>query len=401
MSDTNVQNFDPNALADLFPDLGAKPTVPSPTKVTFGGEGVEPDILGTTLHPAPAAATPPVDPATPPADPNTPAATVEADILGEGKQTPVVPTQISDLESYYADRVKNGKFVPINVADDNGNEVPFIPKTAEEYDEVLELQIEHRVQKARKELESSWFESKSPAWKVVSKYAELTQDPADLIPVIQGVQTLQLVGDLDENNLEGAETIVRTRFQQRGDPEELIKSQIDSLKSTDNLIAAAKQFKPIIVQQEQQALNRAFKQREQQEREARAIAYEIQQKAVEELEKPIFGKIKLKSEEKAAIYDLIAEPTDDQGYGIYTAIDELFDKRDFQTLRELALFLSKKDAFYNYLGINIAEKTAASLQSKLRVAGESRSTSGNDYNEEKITIQKNQYKSNKPSFGRG
>jgi hypothetical protein len=55
----------------------------------------------------------------------------------------------------------------------------------------------------------------------------------------------------------------------------------------------------------------------------------------------------------------------------------------------------------NYLGINVANATAASLERKLRLAGESRPSSGNDYHEDtnpKVT--RNQFKS-KPTFGRG
>jgi hypothetical protein len=129
---------------------------------------------------------------------------------------------------------------------------------------------------------------------------------------------------------------------------------------------------------------------------------EIRDATMKELEQPIFGKTKLKQDEKAEIYELIGEPSDaSQGYGIYTVIDNLFDKKDFKTLKEIALLLTKKDAFYGYLGATVANATAASLEKKLRLAGDSHKASGNDFDEEKIqAIQRNQFKT-KPTFGRG
>lgn len=399
--DTNVQNVDQNVLVDMFPELGGTSSL-NQIKPEFGMQVHEADILthkSTTEE--------------------TTQATVnqdgeggeegdkkegkvddkkEVDILGNDKPTPTA--EIKDLTSYFQDRVRSGKFIAIEEEDAEGNKTPFIPKTPEEYDEVLELQINYRVEQAKKDLEKSWYDSKSPAWKVVSQYAELVDNPAELIPFIQGVQTIQSVANIDENEIDGAEQIVRARLLQRGDPEEIVNQQIEALKTTDKLVSTAKQYKPIILQQEQQVLARQMKEKEEEERKYSQLISELRDAAIQELEKPIFGKAKLKQEEKALIYDLIGEPSQEtQGYGIYNAIDNLFEKRDFNTLKQVALLLAKNDSFYNYLGANVANQTAASLEKKLRLAGESKTSSGKDYDEENRPIQRNQYKT-KPTFGR-
>lgn len=399
---TDIQNVDQNVLVDMFPELG-KATIQGQVKPEFGMETTNFDILSssttqqTTLPPS--------------GDDNKEGEEkvekVENQDGGENKEVdilntpPPAPTsEIKDLSSYFQDRVKSGKFIAIEEEDAQGNKIPFVPKTPEEYDEVLELQINYRLDQAKQELEKSWYESKSPAWKVVSQYAELVDDPSQLIPFIQGVNTLQSVANIDENEIEGAEQIVRARLAQRGDPDEVVEQQIEALKTTDKLVATAKQYKPIILQQEQQMLSRQMMERQEEEKRYNQIVSEIRDAAIQELEKPIFGKSKLKQEEKAMIYDLIGEPSQEtQGYGIYSAIDNLFETKNFKVLKEVALLLSKNDSFYNYLGANVAAQTAASLEKKLRLAGETRTSSGKDFDEEVRPIQRNQFNT-KPKFGR-
>lgn len=397
MSETIVQTVDSNAMVDIFGDSSALGNNPAPS---FGRntEPTQADLFNTTPSTTEQTTEAPVSTTTE----TTVDTSKEADILGTSTAEPVITgSPITDLAKYYEERMNSGFFSKITVEDEKGNEVLFVPKTAEEYDEVLELQISDRVAKATKEMESKWYESKSPAWKAISQYAELVDDPTQLIPFLQGVRTYQSVASLNEDEADGAEQIVRTRLAQRGDPEEVISQQIESLKTTDTLIKTAKAYKPIILQQEQQQLLALKKEEEDRDRQYRAVIDDIRQNAYKEIEQPIFGKTKLKQEEKAAIYDLIGEPVEEtQGFGIYTAIDQLFDKKDFKTLKEIALLLANKDSFYNYLGINVANQTAASLEKKLRLAGEGRTNSGKDVDmENKTTISRNQFKS-KPTFGR-
>lgn len=404
MSETNVQNVDKNALADLFPEMGNLGTASGDMKARFGGQDTNVNLFDAPAIVPPVVAQPAapvtgVQPATP-AQAEPPK--TEADILGTGVEPAKPAVPLNDLSTYYQDRIKSGKFVAIEDTDENGKSIPFIPKTAEDYDEVLELQINYKLQQAKQELQDKWYASKSPAWKVIGQFAEMVDDPAQLIPFIQGVKTLQSVGNLDETNIDGAEQIVRTRLSQNGDPDDVIARQIDALKTTDKLIEQAKVYKPLMIQQETLNLQRMKHQEAENEKKYIQLVSEIRESALKSIEAPMFGKTKLKNEEKAAIYDLIGEPAEEtQGYGIYNAIDQLFDKKNFELLAQVALLIANKDSFYNYLGTNVANQTAASLERKLRLAGEARSSSGNDFHEEQqARVARNQFKT-KPSFGRG
>lgn len=423
MEDTQVQTWDENTLVDMF----SKPGVQSSQRdgARFGAEEVNTDLFnkpdpieqdkqeGATVDPNkptedPAKKPEFIDPNKPVDDPNK-----KVDPDDPEKQTDILDTpkpgrkpkyDFSDMSGYYQDRVKNKKFVAIQEEDKEGNKVLFVPQTPEDFDEVIDIQVNHRLDKERQTLAQKVYEGKSPAWRAAIQFSEMVDDPSQMIPFLQGVKNIQSVASLNPDELEGAEAIIRARLEQRGDPNEVIDSQIEALKTTDKLITTAKQYKPVILQQEQQALAAQVQEQRHKEQEYLQLVSGIRENAVKAIEQPIFGKAKLKQEEKAAIYDLIAEPAQDtQGYGIYSAIDQLFDKGDFDTLRQVALLLSKKDAFYGYINSQAAQKTAEGLQKKLTVATEGRTTGGKDFTDldpDIPVVQRNQY-NKQVRFGRG
>lgn len=323
----------------------------------------------------------------------------DADILGV-KDKPK-ETALTDLSSYFEDRLKSKKFVAIEDVQEDGTKKIFIPKTAEEFDEVIDIQVNYKLEQREKEVEEKWYQSKSPAWQAVAKFAEMTDNPGDVLPFISTIQTIQTVKDINENEIEGAEQIVRTRLAQRGDPQKVIDSQIDSLKTTDRLIETAKEYKPLILQQESRTASQMLQQKQAEEKEWEETVSRVRDGAIKAIEAPIFG-TQLKQEEKAAVYDLIALPTKEtQGYAIYSKIDELFDKGDFNTLKEVALLLAKRESYLGYISTGVANKTAEGLQRKLRVAAETNAAGGKDqYDDERRVVQRNQYNSSTPRFGR-
>lgn len=309
----------------------------------------------------------------------------------------------SDTSGYFADRLKSGKFVSVVQEDENGNQVDFVPKTPEEFDEVIDLQVNYKLEQKAKDLENEWYSTKSPAWQAVAKFADMTDDPTEIIPFLQGIRTVESVENLDPTDIAGAEKIVRVGLQQRGEDDEVIKEQIDALKTTDKLVATAEKYKPLILNREKQQLSQMLAEKRQQEIEYVQMVSSIRENAIKTIEAPIFGKQKLKQEEKAAIYDLIAEPSrETKGYRIYSAIDECYQKGEFDKLRKIAMILAKEEALVGYISVGASDKTAKDLQTKLRVADKSHATSsGNDdpNGEDKRVIQRNVY-SQTPRFGR-
>lgn len=327
--------------------------------------------------------------------------TKEVDIIGDPAKPGRKPKYaFEDATGYFADRINSGKFIKIEETAQDGTKTPFLPKTPEEFDEVIDIQVNHQLEQKKKEIETTWYETKSPAWKAVAKYAELVDNPAELLPFLQGVQTIESVADINEAEPDGAEAIIRARLQQRGESEDIITEQIALLKSGDKLIATAQKYKPLILKEEQQQLMQLSKKAELEEIAYGQMVDDIRTKAIEAIEAPIFGKQKLKVEEKSLIYDLIATPDEQsRGYKIFSEIDKLFETRDFKKLTQIALLLGKTESFMNYATIDAKNDTAAGIQRKLNAVTEGRSAGEvSEGNESRPVVQRSQYST--PRFGR-
>lgn len=288
----------------------------------------------------------------------------------------------SDMSGYYEDRVKAGKFVKVEEETEEGPKM-FVPKTPEEFDEVIEIQVDHRIKQEKAKIAQQVYQSKSPAWQAVLKYSELVDDPAEVVPFIEGVRTMESVAQVDENTPEGAEKIVRVRLLQKGDTPELVDEQIQTLRAAEKLIPTAKVYKPLIIQQEQAQLGQMIQERKAQEAEYLQMVEKVEKDAIKAIETPLFGKHRMTKDEKALVYEMIAYPSEEiKGYQIFQAVDDLYTKGDFETLKIIALLAGgKKDALVNYISAGVANQTAAELQRKLRVASAPTSSSGNDSGE--------------------
>lgn len=305
----------------------------------------------------------------------------------------------TDAVGYFEDRVKNGKFVAVEEEVD-GIVKPFIPKTPEEFDEFIEIQVDTKLQAKEKQAESSWYNNKSQAWKAVAKYAEMVENPEEMLPFLQGVQNIESVKDLDESNLEAAERIVRIGMSRRGETQDMIDDQVESLKTTDKLVATATKYKPLIIKEETQYLQGMIRERQEQEVLYNQQVQTIRDNVIKAVEAPIFGKLKLKNDEKSAVFNLIGLPSQDGGYGIYNKIDSLFQTGKFDVLTKLALLLEKEESLLGYVSATAADKTAEGLQRKLKLANEGKGGAGDNPEKPQPIVQRNQF-SNKPvRFGR-
>lgn len=306
-----------------------------------------------------------------------------------------------DAAGYFKDRIDSGKFIAIEEVKEDGTKTSFIPKTPEEFDEVIDIQVNYQLQQKQKQIEEKWYDSKSPAWKAVAKYADMIDDPTEIIPFLQGVRMIESVADINENDLDGAEKVVRTRLQQKGDSEDIIEETVDSLKKSDKLISTAQKYKPMIVNQEKQQLQQLTQQRQKEQQDYLELVSDIRDGAIKAIDSPIFGKTNLKKEEKSAVYELIAQPNEKtKGFPIYSAIDDLYEKGNFELLKKIALLLHKEESFLGYISTDAANKTAQGLHRTLQAANSGRGSANDpEVNENRPTVQRNQY--NQPlRFGR-
>lgn len=317
-------------------------------------------------------------------DPNKDANIFEGEALpGEDPKKGRKPKyDFSDATGYFEDRIKNGRFVAVEEEVD-GEVKPFIPKTPEDFDEFFDINLNHRFQERQKEIEGSWYESKTPAWKAIAQFADKNAPIEEVLSFMQGVQNVNDIASLDETTTQGAEQVYRTWLSRRGETPEAIEEQVELAKTADKLTSMATKYKPILVQQESQRLADMDKKQAEQNQRYDQIIWENEKKAIEAIESPIFGKQKLKEDEKALVYDLIGRPQAEAGgYKIYAELDRLFQNRDFATLRELSLLLAKKDSYLSYASTKTKEDNATGLMRTLKVANSTKPTATTPQEEE-------------------
>lgn len=361
-----------------FFDMFNSEQTPQKEKVTFSNENTEVNMFTQTE------VTPPVETKEPNAPVDTKGEGEEEVDLFEGEAAVEKKTKddIYNINTFFQKKIEDGFFSPL--MDDDGNDV--VLEKPEDYEALIEANINYKLEQKAQEVEQNWYKSKNPVWQMVAKYSEVVEDPSELVPYLQGIQTIVNVSNIDETTIDGAEQIVRYQKEKNGVPKDVIDEEIDALKQTDKLISAASKVKPILVQDEQKALVQMESDARQREEDYVRMVYDYQMKAVETIEKPLFGQ-KLKQDEKAIVYDLIGSPNPQIGdYAIHAIIDELFRKGDFETLTQAALLLGKKDSFFKYAQNSTKQSVAEGLQRKLRVQAESGiKSTGNDDPEVKIT----------------
>jgi hypothetical protein len=377
----DIQYMNENQFADLF-SQETKPDGGTSTNL-FSSEVKDVNILTSTTNQTTASTTEQTTQPVSVTEETTITPLEEVNLIGEEEKKKKeleakIETPQLELSGYFEDRIKNKLFVPLEVLDEKGEAIPFIPKTPEEVDEFINFQVDHKFESLKTDIDKAWYSEKSPAFKFIAQYAEKVTNPAELLPVLQGVNNIQTVAQIDETQIEGAEELVRLQLASSGQTKDLIDVQVETLKTSNKLLDVAKTIKPAMLQAENQRLALLKKQKDEEFDSYRNMVVDIRNNVIQVIEKPI-GKDKLKNEEKAAIYDLIAEPDPEtRGYRIFDKIDELYEKKDFEKLRKIALLLENEESFTNYISSSKVDKAAEALQRKIRVAGDSRTTGKSD-----------------------
>lgn len=271
---------------------------------------------------------------------------------GEVKENPL------DLKTYFQNRIKTGAFLAF---EDDKLETP------EDIDALIEANFNHKIENIQEEVEEGWYNSKSNAWKFVAQYAENVENPYELLPLLQGIQNIETVNSLDPKVPEQAEVIIRTALKRRGESPSIIEEQITMFKESNKLEKLAADYQPVLIEEENQKIAQIQKQKELEEYTNLQMIHDIHENAIKVIETPFLGKHKLKKEEKAAVYDLIAQPDEKAGgYKIFKALDNLYANKDFATLLEIALIVENKKAHRNYLGIDSTDAANEKILRKLK-----------------------------------
>lgn len=356
-----VSNVNQNEFESIF---GNNPTPPqsSPHESGFGFETAGNSLFGKQEK-KDDVVPPPADPTSPPPTDDIP----KDDDTEDNKDDSLFKQEVPKddiptsplIKDYFEARIKEGKFLPFE-----DGEI----KTLEDVDALIELNFEHKLSEIGDQVRTSAYNNMSQAWRFVLENSEKFSTPAELIPLLQGVDNIDTVSSFDPTDENQAEMLVRMALKRRGEPSEIVEEQINTFKENKSLVKLATQYQPILVNEENQRLIQMRRQQEIKELADLDMIKRIHDNAITNLETPFLGKHKLKQEEKAEIYKLVAQPQRELGggYKIFEAIDNLYEKNDFDTLKEIALLLSNKDSYRKYMGVSVGNQVAEGLMRKLK-----------------------------------
>lgn len=267
-------------------------------------------------------------------------------------------------ESFY----KTGKLNPLQ--DDKGEIVPI--KTIEDFQELLEKNIEFREQQIREEDEQKILErligSKSDAYRFVLENAEKYNDPSELVPLLQSVETLQLFQNLDKDNPEHQEFIVRSALKLQGLSDEMIESEVDDLKDREKLGLRADSLHPFL-QQYQERETQALLQQKQQEEQARNQFWNGYLGKLNDdfYASDVLDGMKFTKDHKVAIAQQLFPDENKNDIFLHKTIDDLIEKGDIQRLVKIATIALDDKLFDSYYSNRVANKVANGLQRTIRV----------------------------------
>jgi hypothetical protein len=279
----------------------------------------------------------------------------------------VDPKDFNSVKSIFEELIKNNQLLPL---EDEKLETP------EDIQALINANVIHQVEEFKSNENNSWYASKSPAWRIVAEFSEKVQHPSELLPFIQSVQTIEVVSDLNAKEEEDAEKIVRMALVSRNESQDIIDETISTYKDNGKLSILAEKYQPALIQQEKNKMESLSKQKEQDEIDNYQMIKQIHEDAIKVLETPFMGKHKMKKEEKAAIYNLIAAPDENSGgYRIFSEIDNLYETKNFEKLRMIGLLLTDDVAYNTYIGMNAVGASAERMMRKVKTTSTGNTTS--------------------------
>ena len=188
----------------------------------------------------------------------------------------------------------------------------------------------------------------SPGMKVLAQYAEQVQNPQELIPFLTAIDNHQYVAELDVTNENDQEEIIRQSLSLRGFPEDQIQADIDDIKERGKLEEKAKALQPQLQLYMQQQVVAIQKQKEQEILQQQQRDQLYQQEVKKAIDVPELEGLKLKKEHKELIYAGLTGKDQNGELYVYSLINNLLAKKDYNTLAEIVLLGADKKAYKSY-----------------------------------------------------
>ena len=247
----------------------------------------------------------------------------------------------------------------------------FTPKNDEELSELIKANIDsartERIYEEKNEALQQALSESTPAFQFLVSNANKFRTIEDMLPLIENVNLQEQIDNLDLENPEHQELIVRNALSLKGFPQSDIDSDIQDFKERTVLGKKAESLKPILDEFNSIQRQRIIDQENKKLHDEMVLMNNyfslintdiIQSKDIDGL--------KIDQNIKERVISYLVPQENSSEIPLYQKIDESIAKGDITNLFLVSLLLDNKEAFFNLIGNRSATKVAKELQKVIR-----------------------------------
>ena len=275
------------------------------------------------------------------------------------------------------DKLDNSELASIQLLIDSGRIQPWVndknevilPSTRQELLELMDENLETINQNSYQTVAEQFYQTKSPVWQQLLKYSETARSLDEVAPLFAAMQDMETVQSLDINDEAHQEYIIRQHGLLNGLDADTIDADIEDLKERGKLQERAEKFKPGLDKYNEQIVQQELYKKQQEEQQKQYLLQSHYNNVVENImNRKEIGGIKMKDADRQYIASTLVPDENLGGLPIYTLIDNLLQRGDFDTLARIALLSTNPKIHDSYYNTKNSNEVAASLQRTLRTA---------------------------------
>ena len=245
----------------------------------------------------------------------------------------------------------------------------IIPKTFDELKELINENKKYEVEESKKKWETENVEGLSPQVQSVMEYAKA--GGKDVTTLLEAWATVESISQLNPNDVNDAEELVRYDLEFKGLDDDDIEEQVDLLKSSGKIFQKAANLKPKLEQQEVQRIAEMEALQKQRAEQLQQNKIRYQNNMSQAIDKTFSDK-NISSVIKHSIFEPVYESAFRPGMrvtGFQRGLEELqLDPNKNDHFAEVALLVSDRDKFFEVYGNKIKRDVTADTVKKLKFA---------------------------------
>jgi hypothetical protein len=247
-------------------------------------------------------------------------------------------------------------------------------ETKEDIAEFIQINADAKYESAIKNIDTQWYNSKSPVFQQFAQMAELAgDDPNKLYSLIETQKVIEDYQNFDTREIDQAALIVENWLKLKNEPIEVIEQEIEDLKQRELISERADKYKPLLVAHFEKEKENKILQEQQNISTFYKAVEENQKNVVTFLSNKDIDGMKWKDEDKDIVFDNLSYNTEIQGFPIFKKIEDLQAAGKFDLLGKIILMAENPERFDELYVSRVKTTVARDLKGKIRFANDNTS----------------------------